>query len=206
MNDFSQGSIVAQRGPSFLDLQIITHSNMESASFFFTAGSVGYLVGSLLAGVIYDKINKSFLLIGLVLGLSLTTIALPWCSLYGLMITAFFFCSLFGGGLDTGSNDFSCIMILHKCCVFSLWVLLLLGCSIVLLQWSNISISNSLKSVDCLLDRKHIVFKKYFISCSTFEILFQIPAVLMLFFFPSCFSSLIQTWSNRLTSPTFDST
>ena len=46
-----QGFAVGQRGPAFLDIQIITQTNVEQASFFFTASSIGYLVGSLIAGV-----------------------------------------------------------------------------------------------------------------------------------------------------------
>ncbi|PVD19262.1 hypothetical protein C0Q70_19748 [Pomacea canaliculata] len=98
------GFSVSQRGPAFLDIQIITQTDVESASFFFTAASVGYLIGSLTAGVVYDKLDKSMLLIMSLLGLSFTTIALPWCSPYALMIAIHFICSLFGGSVDTVGN------------------------------------------------------------------------------------------------------
>ena len=98
----TQGFAIGQRGPAFLDIQIITHTDVEAASFFFTSASVGYLVGSLVAGVVYDKLNKSLLLLLSVLGLAVTTIALPWCSIYAMMITIHFLVSFFGGGLDTG--------------------------------------------------------------------------------------------------------
>ncbi|KAK7484908.1 hypothetical protein BaRGS_00023828 [Batillaria attramentaria] len=95
---------VGQRGPAFLDIQIITRTDVEAASFFFTAGSVGCLAGSLVSGLIYDKLNKSILLFSCVFGMAAATIATPWCSIYGLMITAFFLSSFFGGGIDTAAN------------------------------------------------------------------------------------------------------
>lgn len=97
-----QGFAIGQRGPAFLDLQIITHTDMEAASFFFTSSSAGYLVGSLVAGVVYNKLNKSLLLLLTVLGLAVTTVAVPWCSPYTLMLAIHFVASLFAGGLDTG--------------------------------------------------------------------------------------------------------
>ncbi|XP_025094849.1 sodium-dependent glucose transporter 1A-like [Pomacea canaliculata] len=98
------GFAVGQRGPAFLDIQIITQTDVKSASFFFTAASVGYLVGSLTAGMVYDKLNKSLLLIMSLLGLSFTTIALPWCSPYVLMIMIHFLCSMCAGSVDTVGN------------------------------------------------------------------------------------------------------
>ena len=99
-----QGFAIGQRGPAFLDLQIITHTDVKAASFFFTASSVGYLVGSLVAGMVYDKLNKSLLLLLTVLGMAVTTVALPWCTIYGMMIAVHFVVSVFGGGLDTGQQ------------------------------------------------------------------------------------------------------
>ena len=97
-----QGFAIGQRGPTFLDIQIITHTDMEAASFFFTSASVGYLVGSLAAGVVYDKLNKSLLLLLSVLGMAVTTVAVPWCSPYALMVAIRFVVDVFAGGLDTG--------------------------------------------------------------------------------------------------------
>ncbi|XP_076461019.1 sodium-dependent glucose transporter 1A-like [Babylonia areolata] len=98
------GFAVGQRGPAFLDIQIITQTDVEQASFFYTASSVGYLVGSLVAGVIYDKLNKSLLLLLSVVGLAVSTAILPWCSLYSLMITIHVVSALFAGALDTAGN------------------------------------------------------------------------------------------------------
>ncbi|KAK6192282.1 hypothetical protein SNE40_003778 [Patella caerulea] len=98
------GIQIGQRGPSFLDVQLITNTNVEKASTFFTAGSVGYLCGSLISGVLYDRLNKR-LLLGLILVFMAVTVAvLPLCSPYGLMLVIFWANSCFMGGMDTAGN------------------------------------------------------------------------------------------------------
>ncbi|KAL8609318.1 hypothetical protein ACOMHN_048874 [Nucella lapillus] len=101
---FVLGLTFSQRGPAFLDLQIITQTDVEAASYFFTASSVGYLVGSLVAGMVYEKLNKSLLMLLCLLCMAVATIAVPWCSLYSLMVAIHFVFSFFGGGLETVGN------------------------------------------------------------------------------------------------------
>ncbi|KAL8622352.1 hypothetical protein ACOMHN_041680 [Nucella lapillus] len=98
------GYSCGQKGPAFLDIQIITQTDVEQASFFFTSGSVGYLVGSLVAGIVYDLLNKSLLFLLCVVGLGLSVISVPWCSVYGLMLAIQFLVSVFGGAIDTSGN------------------------------------------------------------------------------------------------------
>ncbi|KAK6192297.1 hypothetical protein SNE40_003789 [Patella caerulea] len=93
-----------QRGPSFLDIQLITNTNVEKASTFFTAGSVGYLSGSFISGVLYDRFNKVLLLGLCIILLAITVSVLPLCSTYGLMLVIFWANSFFMGGLDAGGN------------------------------------------------------------------------------------------------------
>ncbi|XP_076439122.1 sodium-dependent glucose transporter 1A-like [Babylonia areolata] len=92
------GFVFSQRGPAFLDLQIITQTDVEAASYFFTSSSVGYLVGSFVAGLVYSMFNKSLLLLLCLFGMAMTTVAVPWCSIYALMIAIHFVFSLFGVG------------------------------------------------------------------------------------------------------------
>ncbi|XP_055957635.1 sodium-dependent glucose transporter 1A-like [Patella vulgata] len=93
-----------QRGPSFLDIQLITNTNVEKASTFFTAASVGYLSGSLISGILYDRFNKTLLLGLCVILMAITVAVLPLCSPYGLMLVIFWSNSFFMGGLDAGGN------------------------------------------------------------------------------------------------------
>lgn len=54
-----QGMAVGQMGPTFLDLQIITNTDLEKASAFFTGASIGYLAGSITAGALYSRVSYS---------------------------------------------------------------------------------------------------------------------------------------------------
>ncbi|XP_046543216.1 sodium-dependent glucose transporter 1A-like [Haliotis rubra] len=98
------GVCIGQRGPSFLDLQIITDTDVERGSAFFTAGSDGYLVGSLICGIVYDKFNKILTMFLLTLCMGVSTGILPFCSLYGLMVAIHLVTGAFMGGVDTCGN------------------------------------------------------------------------------------------------------
>ncbi|XP_050419475.2 sodium-dependent glucose transporter 1-like [Patella vulgata] len=98
------GFNVGQRGPSFLDLQLITNTDIEKASTYFTAGSVGYLFGSSICGLLYDKFNNNLLLFLSTFGLAVSVSVLPLCSPYVLMLVMSWANSFFMGWYDTVAN------------------------------------------------------------------------------------------------------
>lgn len=98
------GWLVGQFGPSFLDLRIITNTDLKKASSFLTSGSVGYLVGSLISGLLFDRFNKILLLFLYTFTGVFFSAIIPWCFLYELMMTVQFCRGFYGGGLDTGGN------------------------------------------------------------------------------------------------------
>ncbi|XP_041366652.1 sodium-dependent glucose transporter 1-like [Gigantopelta aegis] len=98
------GFIMGQRGPSFLDLLIITNTDLKRGSAFFTGQAVGYLVGSFLMGVVYDKLTKSLLMFFSVFFMGVTVGIIPFCSPYVLMIAMCFLNAVCLGGVDTGGN------------------------------------------------------------------------------------------------------
>ncbi|XP_070191385.1 sodium-dependent glucose transporter 1A-like [Littorina saxatilis] len=100
----SLGVVTGQFGPSFLDLQLITHTNVQQASAFFTAASAGNVAGSLVSGVIYDVWDKSLLLILCVLLMGVMALVLPFCSRYWVMVVACFLVTTFGGSVGTVCN------------------------------------------------------------------------------------------------------
>ena len=57
-----QGLCIAIPGPTLLDLQARTHTDLEEISRIFTGRSLGYLGGSILGGVLFDHINQQCLL------------------------------------------------------------------------------------------------------------------------------------------------
>ncbi|XP_046558549.1 sodium-dependent glucose transporter 1A-like [Haliotis rubra] len=102
--NFMSGWINGQRGPSLLDLQLITGTDMSQGSAFFTAAAVGSLVGAVAGGAIYDRCNKYMSLFISMAGHGLTVAVIPLCSEYWLMITVFVAHEFFLGIFKTGSN------------------------------------------------------------------------------------------------------
>ncbi|XP_060085156.1 sodium-dependent glucose transporter 1-like [Ylistrum balloti] len=98
------GWTIGQFGPSFLDLQVITGSSLREGSAFMTAHSVGYLLGSLTSGLVFDSLDKVLLVFYPVLGNAVTIAIIPWCSPYGLMVFIHWVKGLFSGGLDAVCN------------------------------------------------------------------------------------------------------
>lgn len=98
------GWIIGQFGPSFLDLQIITHTRLEQGSAFMTAHSVGYLIGSLVSGILFDRLNKILLIFFAIFGNAVTVAIIPWCSRYELMILIHWVKGMFSGSLDAVGN------------------------------------------------------------------------------------------------------
>ncbi|XP_046360933.1 sodium-dependent glucose transporter 1A-like [Haliotis rufescens] len=102
--NFMSGWINGQRGPSLLDLQLITGTDMSQGSAFFTAAAVGSLVGAVAGGAIYDRCNKYMSLFISMAGHGLTVAVIPLCSAYWLMIAVFVAHEFFLGIFKTGSN------------------------------------------------------------------------------------------------------
>ncbi|ESP04278.1 hypothetical protein LOTGIDRAFT_237460 [Lottia gigantea] len=100
----SMGFIAGQRGPSFLDLQLITETDTEQASFFFTAAAIGGLLGALVVGALYDKFNKIRLIFLTNIGMGLCVGVIPQCKQYYLMLTSWFFTGFCMRGLEAGGT------------------------------------------------------------------------------------------------------
>lgn len=91
-------------GPTFPDLRLIVQKDISAASWLFTVGAIGYVVGSLVFGVLYDRLNKLLILAFSTFGFAVFNGAKPWCSLYPVMLLIQFLVGAFCGGLDTGGN------------------------------------------------------------------------------------------------------
>lgn len=98
------GWTTGQIGPSLLDLQFISNTTLRKASAFLTAGSAGYLLGSILTGYFHGKVKGELLLFLCISGNVVMTTVIPWCSLYEIMVTAMVVRNVFFGGYDTVIN------------------------------------------------------------------------------------------------------
>lgn len=101
---FSLGVGGGMRGPALMDLQIITKTNIQQASAFFTAGAAGFITGTLTAGVVYDLVSKTLLLLVCLVAVAAFTAVTPFCSNYWLMLAVSLAGAFFGGGIDTVCN------------------------------------------------------------------------------------------------------
>ncbi|XP_053407664.1 sodium-dependent glucose transporter 1-like isoform X2 [Mercenaria mercenaria] len=78
--------------------------NLETASWIFSTWSIGYMAGSLVCGVLYDKINRLFLMFFCSAGTSVCSICLPQFKSFTMTIVFRALTGVFCGGLDTGAN------------------------------------------------------------------------------------------------------
>ncbi|XP_060565973.1 sodium-dependent glucose transporter 1A-like [Ruditapes philippinarum] len=91
-------------GPTFPDLRLITGENLETASWLVTITASGFLIGSGVTGLMYDKYDKLVLVIGSIIGTAVTMVAVPWCTYFWLMMVVKCISGMFAAGVDTGGN------------------------------------------------------------------------------------------------------
>ncbi|XP_064614155.1 sodium-dependent glucose transporter 1-like [Liolophura sinensis] len=101
---FIFGVIRGQEGVVFLDLVLITNSDINTGSLLFTISAVGYMIGVLIIGVLFDKFNNDILYCTCVFLLGLTVLLIPWCTSLPLMVAVFGLRSFFMGPADSGSS------------------------------------------------------------------------------------------------------
>ncbi|XP_069110855.1 sodium-dependent glucose transporter 1A-like [Argopecten irradians] len=98
------GWSTGQFGPAFLDLQIITNTDVTKASAFLTGRSIGNLAGSVINGFIFDRFNKFLLVTVLPVAGTVITAALPWCVWYEVMVAMQFGVGFYVGGIAASGN------------------------------------------------------------------------------------------------------
>ena len=98
------GLTTASLGPTLQNLADNTHSTLSQVSYLFTARSLGYLIGSLLGGRLYDRI-KGHRVAGIVLLIMALTLALaPFIPILWLLIFDLLILGIGEGALDVGGN------------------------------------------------------------------------------------------------------
>ncbi|XP_045168516.2 sodium-dependent glucose transporter 1A-like isoform X1 [Mercenaria mercenaria] len=100
------GWMTGQIGPSFPDLQLVVEQTLDTASWLFTIYSFGYMAGSFAGGLLYDHFSKSLVIAFSTMIMAVTTVALPWCRWFALMLAVRFLSGVGAGGLDTGANAY----------------------------------------------------------------------------------------------------
>lgn len=102
---FALGLCASVPGPTLLDLQHIVNTDTKHIAFIYSSRSTGYLLGSLLGGILFDFVkSKQVLLIVCNFFMSLSAVATPWSPNLGALVAAMAIGGLAMGALDTGSN------------------------------------------------------------------------------------------------------
>jgi MFS family permease len=95
--------VEGQFGPTFPELRVIAHTTLKEGSLFFTMGTVGYLLGSVVMGYLFDKrtLNRDLLMFFSTCGYGVINVIVPWCGIYEVMVIIHVIKGAFGGALDT---------------------------------------------------------------------------------------------------------
>jgi FHS family Na+ dependent glucose MFS transporter 1 len=98
------GLVTAALGPTLPGLAEHTQAQLGEISFLFTAHSLGYLLGSLLGGWLYDRVPGHPVMAAALAVLALMLGIIPVVPLLPLLTAALLFLGMGGGALDVGGN------------------------------------------------------------------------------------------------------
>jgi FHS family Na+ dependent glucose MFS transporter 1 len=98
------GLTAASLGPTLTRLADHTGSDIQQISVLFTARSFGYLLGSLLAGRVYDRLPGHQLMTAGLAALALTLALAPIIPWLAVLVAVFLFMGLAEGLFDVGGN------------------------------------------------------------------------------------------------------
>lgn len=100
----SLGMIAAVLGPTLPGLAEHTGSTLREISYLFTARSLGYLLGSLLAGRVYDRLPGHYLMAATLVVMAVTMALTPVIPLLWILIIVLVAMGLGEGMVDVGGN------------------------------------------------------------------------------------------------------
>ena len=106
------GLIGSLLGPSLISLAQHTNVRLDQISILFTGRSLGYLLGSLMGGLLYDRRPGNPLMAGFLGIIFLTVLLSPMIPFLWLLFLAMLLMGIGEGGLDVGGNTM--LMWLHR--------------------------------------------------------------------------------------------
>ncbi|XP_076307967.1 LOW QUALITY PROTEIN: sodium-dependent glucose transporter 1A-like [Tachypleus tridentatus] len=98
------GMALAITGPTLLDLELALNTDTEHISYIIVGRGIGYLSGSFVGGLLFDRFNREVLFLINLLFLVITITAAPWCRNLILLIAIMVIEGLVLGAIDTGGN------------------------------------------------------------------------------------------------------
>ena len=85
-----------------MDLQQQVNTDTETISRIFTGRSIGYLLGTIVSGMLFDCLNNHVMLVFSLLLTAVGTALAPWCPTFPPLALVFAFQGISMGFLDTG--------------------------------------------------------------------------------------------------------
>ncbi len=98
------GLAYAALGPTLPDLAALVGTDLTRISYGLAARSLGYLVGSVVAGRLYDLIDGHPVMAGVLLLTALLLVVIPLAPVLWLMIALLFLIGAVQGAIDVGGN------------------------------------------------------------------------------------------------------
>ena len=99
---YLQGLCIAIPGPTLLDLGDCVNTDTTHMALIFSARSVGYLLGALIGGFLFDIFDKQLLLTATLFLASVATVIIPWAATLVILAVMFSLQGVAMGLLDTG--------------------------------------------------------------------------------------------------------
>jgi FHS family Na+ dependent glucose MFS transporter 1 len=98
------GMTYAAVGPTIANLAQQTHSEVSQISYLLTARWLGYLIGSLIGGRLYDRYRGHIVLGGMLLLAGVTTAAVPAVPVLWVLVALIVVYGIGAGAVDVGGN------------------------------------------------------------------------------------------------------
>ena len=98
------GMATASLGPALPYLAKNTGSMIAEVSILFSTKAAGYLLGSLLGGLLYDRIPGHYVALSAILGIAATLVLTPILPTLWILSTVLFILGMVEGALDVGCN------------------------------------------------------------------------------------------------------
>jgi FHS family Na+ dependent glucose MFS transporter 1 len=98
------GLITGVFGPTLPDLAKNTQATLNQISIIFAVRSLGYLIGSFLAGRLYDRVRGHWIFVAVLLATAIAFVLIPIIPLLSLLVVVLFALGIAESAIDVGGN------------------------------------------------------------------------------------------------------
>ncbi|XP_052806478.1 sodium-dependent glucose transporter 1-like [Mya arenaria] len=99
------GWVVSVVGSTFPDLRLIINKDLDTASWIFTGGSIGYMTGAFVFGLLFDRLNRMLVMVAVTTLSGFAIAVMPWCSTFPWLVVINVVSGFFTGGIDVCGNS-----------------------------------------------------------------------------------------------------